>query len=773
MKKLLLFISCFHLLFVAFGQQRMEGKIIEKNSGIGIPGVNIWSLGSKKGASTDREGNYSIVLDQSDDQLEISSIGFKTLVVPKEDLIKSPVLVLEQTLIGLGEIVVTGFENNRSLLESTGSIGIANERDFARSDKSSLAQMLNHIPGVQVRGASLLRPAAISIRGQGARAPGQTGRIKVYLNDLILTNADGTNALEDIDPFTVGSVEVIKGPASSIYGATVGGVLNIKTQSAPFGENSLEAFSLIGSFNSRRMGTTYRLSDGKINLMATVGEQMTDGFRDHSQETRNFATFLGTFQTAPKAVTTVFFNRNRYAAQAPGALTPSQVEENPKQALPLAIANNSSRDIQFTRIGISNEWDITGKWKNITSVTTSFSDFQHPLPTLYVFQWSQNFGLRTRFVHQNTLFGKNVYITLGGEFNDGLVRSNFYGIENGRPSGRNIGDRENKIRNEIIFGQAEIELTEKLLLTGGLSANFFRYENLELSRPGALVQSRDFDPFYAPRVAFNYRPLKNIAFHGNISRGFTPPSTGDINRPDGTTNFDLREEKAINYELGTRGNLWNGLLEYDLSFYRINLFDEILTRTPEIGFIVRENAGKTSYKGIEAYLRANLIRDKKGFVQVFSSSLGMTLQETVFIDFSESFNRGGTLVESDVAGNLIPGNPPSRIFASVEAGTRWGIYGFVNMEHVARTAINNQNTVFNDAFTFMSTKFGWRGDLSKKFGLNVYAGINNLLDQIYSDGPALNPNPIAAGPLAGQLPYLNINWGRNYFLALDLKYRFK
>ncbi|WP_114750705.1 TonB-dependent receptor domain-containing protein [Pleomorphovibrio marinus] len=751
-------------------QNLIKGKVIDAELQEPIPGVSILVKGGKAGTVSDRDGNFSLHTDEEDRNLEFSFVGFQTRLVSIANFPSSGQVILNPTSVDLAEVTVVGFEQNRSLLESTGAIAIAGPRDFDRADKTDLAQMLNHIPGVQVRGANVLRPSTISIRGQGARGPGQTGRIKIYLNDLMLTNADGTNAWEDIDPFSIGTVEVIKGPGSSIYGASVGGVLNIKTQSAPYGEHSVEGFSLLGSFNSLRYGSTYRLSDDKVNIMAAVGTQSTDGFREHSQEQRDFATFLGTFTNGDNNTTTFFFNRNKYDSRAAGTLTREQVEEDPRQALPVSVLQNTGRIATFTRMGISNEWEINNKWKNISSLTMSFSDLDHPINFLYIYQWNQNVGGRTRFIHETNLLDIKAFLTLGGEYLTGVVKTNFYGIEEGRPTAAVTGDREAVVNNGIIFGQAEIEMSEKLLLTGGMSVNFYEFGNLELTLPGAERQLRSFDPFVAPRLAFNYRPQKNIAIHGNISAGFTPPAIGDINRPDGTVNLDLREETAINFEIGSRGKALKGWLEYDVNIYRMNLTDEILTRTPEIGFAIRENAGETSYTGVEAYFKSDLIKNPNRFIATIMPTLGVTLQETVFVDFRESIAQGGEVVETDLAGNRVPGNAPSRIFSNLEVGARNGLYLFANLEWVDRLPIDNANTVFNDAFTFVSSKAGWRGYLNAKFEANVFVGVNNLLDQLYSDSPALNPNPIASGPLAGQIPYLNLNWGRNYYAGLHLKY---
>lgn len=757
-------LMCAHL----FAQSTVTGTVIQANNKVPLEGVSV-TVGKSNGTFTDNKGSFVLNVPSGAKSITFSLVGFVPQQVGLAELSSNPTIALEAEVTNLTEVVVTGFENKRSLLTSTGSIAIAGPRDFDRADKTSLANMLNQIPGVQARGANVLRPATISIRGMGARGPGQTGRIKMYLNDLMLTNADGTNAWEDIDPYTIGSVEVIKGPASSIYGASVGGVMNINTQKAKRNENSIEFFGMVGSYDTWRTGATYRFSDGKTNLMATAGTQHTNGFRDFSNERRSFGTVLATFGSTEKSTTAIFFNRNNYASRAPGGLTPAQAEANPRQALPLSVTMNAGRDIIFTRVGVSHDWKLSNRVRNITSMTAAFSDLDHPIQNLYIFSLTQNVGARTRFMYDATVAGKKLVLTAGAEYLTGVVRTNFYRNTIGRPDSVRIGDRQARVTNGIIFTQAELELSSRLLVTAGLSTNFYRYTNFEFTLRNAQEQVRRFDPFYAPRVAFNYRPARNIAIHGNISRGFTPPSTGDINRPDGTVNTDLRPETAWNYEVGTRGKLFNGWLEFDASVYRLNLMDEILTRTPLIGFAIRENAGATSYTGFEVMLHSNLMRNRKSWLTTLMPQISFTHQRTVFENFTETFRQGGTIVESKLNGNWVPGNAPNRLFANIQAVTRFGVYAFVNHEWVDIVYVNNANTLKTAPFHLLGAKAGWKGFVTKRIELNAYVGVNNALNEVYTDAPALNPNPIPAGPLAGQFPFMNVNWGRQLYSGVDVK----
>src|SRR5690606_15003272 len=122
---------------------------------------------------------------------------------------------------------VTAYSGNKSSKETAGAITHISGPQFRQGSSVSMQSALNSVPGVRMD-QSTLSESRISIRGNGVRSPWGIRNIKIYINDIPLTEADGTSRIEALDVNYLGRAEIIKGPASSIYGAGTGGVINFQ-----------------------------------------------------------------------------------------------------------------------------------------------------------------------------------------------------------------------------------------------------------------------------------------------------------------------------------------------------------------------------------------------------------------------------------------------------------------------------------------------------------------------------------------------------------------
>src|SRR4051794_23843602 len=124
----------------------------------------------------------------------------------------------------LDSVTVTAFNLQRRWQDAPVAMAVVTPRQLQLLNNVSLVPVLNTVPGVRMEERS---PGSyrLSIRGSLLRSPFGVRNVKVYWNEIPLTDAGGNTYLQLIDISQVQSLEIIKGPASSLYGANTGGAV--------------------------------------------------------------------------------------------------------------------------------------------------------------------------------------------------------------------------------------------------------------------------------------------------------------------------------------------------------------------------------------------------------------------------------------------------------------------------------------------------------------------------------------------------------------------
>src|SRR5690606_19415632 len=145
--------------------------------------------------------------------------------------------------------VIEAYEMDRQLDEVPASVGILSQNDLLRYSNTSILPAVNLVPGVRMEERS---PGSyrFSIRGSSLRSPFGVRNVKAYWNGLPFTDGGGNTYLNLFDFSAFGSMEIIKGPGGSLYGAGTGGVLLMKSPEVT--GNNLQASATFGSYGLQR-----------------------------------------------------------------------------------------------------------------------------------------------------------------------------------------------------------------------------------------------------------------------------------------------------------------------------------------------------------------------------------------------------------------------------------------------------------------------------------------------------------------------------------------
>ena len=232
---------------VGFAQNSIKGKITNKTNNQPLPSANVYLPEQHKGTLTDNNGIYNMNhLPKGKIKIQFSYVGYKTII--KTLLIEDSEIILniemESAVLQAEEVVVSG-GSYTTQHQNAIKIEILKSKDIVEIGTPSFTEAIANVPGVDMisKGIGVAKPV---IRGLSMT------NILMLNNGVKLENFQfSENHPFLIDEFGIDRIEIIKGPASLLYGSdAVGGVINVlKEKPAPIGK-------IIGDFNTQYHSNT-------------------------------------------------------------------------------------------------------------------------------------------------------------------------------------------------------------------------------------------------------------------------------------------------------------------------------------------------------------------------------------------------------------------------------------------------------------------------------------------------------------------------------------
>src|SRR5690606_26558946 len=208
-------------------------------------------------------------------------------------------------------------------------------------------EALANIPGVVVANRyNFALDQRVSIRGAGSRANFGLRGVKVLLDGIPQSLPDGQSQLTNVDLAAVGSVEVLRGSASSLYGNGSGGVIAFTTDLSAPTPLGLTLRHTAGSFGLQKSQVRVAGRAGGTLGMLSVSRTDFDGFRQYS-EARTSQVLAAVDQAIGARHTLQLRAGSAEVPKAlnPGALTWAEYEANPDSASLANVNRGASREV--------------------------------------------------------------------------------------------------------------------------------------------------------------------------------------------------------------------------------------------------------------------------------------------------------------------------------------------------------------------------------------------------------------------------------------------
>ena len=749
-------------------QTAVSGKVVDAYNRAPLAGVQITSTAGGSATSA-ADGTFSLPCTTGM-QVEFRVLGYDTFKTTVNDCSRQLLNGLTSGTQNLNAVNVVASREAPSVSQPL-SVTSLSQRELNRGTGLFLDDALNAIPGVRMERRTMSGGQRITIRGYGNRTNFDGSGYKAFLNGVPITDAEGVTMLDDIDFATLGKVDVIRGPASSLYGAGIGGVVNLQTLRPDRAGTSFEQDIQTGADGLLRSDTRYTSVSSGSTILANYGHQDYDSYRVHSASTNDHVMLLGDFRPSERRSLSGFLTYAHSYDERAGQLDSAQFFNEENVGEPPYLNNDGHIEHETLRVGVTHSYRHSNRFESVVTGYLTGVKREDVFAVGLNPRSNQTFGGRAAF---NTSFVNNGYPLTGTSGIDFEKTNQFakgYPFSN-QVAGGITTDLETSTMQYSAFSQWDISLPAAFTLTAGASLNFIEYAIDDRLTNSGNPNHRDvsgrkvYDPVVMPRVALLRMFGNDRSVYVSLSQGFTPATSSDAVIPfTGEPNEGLKPERATQVEVGTKGSLFQHRLSYQVALFNLMVTDKLTSQSVfnDSGtqlYAYTVNAGDQSNKGAEVAASFSILDEPVGTLTQLRPFVSYTYSDFTYDDFkSNNNNNTGTV---DYSGNKVVGVPNHVFVGGADLSFRGGVYATGTAEHRAMMPITYDNVHEAPGYTLVNARAGIRRDLSSHLGIDAYVGAQNITGSLYYTMVFLNgnynggaspaiylPGPTTARPFAG------------------------
>lgn len=502
----------------------------------------------------------------------------------------------------LGTIVISGTGLPTEVMDSPASVSALDEDDIKRVAPSSVARILDTVPGLRVTQSGIER---ITIRGEGSQ------RVAIQIDGQALTDHTGYGTPILVSPAAIERIEVVRGSSSVVSGNNaIGGVVNIITKrGADVPIEAIVSGGYLGATDGYRGSLNLSGSHGGFDYRFTYSQSdqgdlktPTGTLANSDVQDRDLSLHLGyRFGNHYVGLRAQDFDLSanvgtgdpnfiiqlpkrdlrKYGAFYEGTdLTPwlsllrfdaytQTIDRDFRNDLTIPMGPGRTMNILSTSVDVQDTWGFGGKAE---------MEFAPGHRTIVGFNYDDDSQIADKLSRTASPFG---------------------------PPGVTTRVSDAYIRTFSAFAQHEMELSDKLTATVG--GRYYKVDSKLSSytiNGVAQAPTQNSDSRFIGSAGLVFKPTEDTTLRANISQGYNYPTLGQLylettagGRGVTIGNPNLKPESSITYEIG--GRIDRGAVVLDGTLFYTDADDYISSQTVRPGVYQYQNVNKAKTWGVE------------------------------------------------------------------------------------------------------------------------------------------------------------------------------
>ncbi len=641
------------------------------------------------------------------------------------------------------------------------------------------SEALSRVPGLVVQNRqNYAQDLQISSRGFGARSAFGVRGIKLIADGIPASTPDGQGQAATFNLDTAERIEVLRGPAASLYGSNAGGVIQMFSREGE-GPPRIGAETLFGSDGLNRNHLSAEGAVEGAGFVLDASSLDTDGYRDHSSARRDQTFAKLNFKPDDDSkMALIYSSLEQNGTQDPLGQTWAGYKADPRSVTPNALNYNTRKSIDHQQLGMNYERYIGDATLQVNAYTGQRSVIQYlsipktikndkgetiPNPANErgggVVQFDRTFyGAGVRWLQP--VEGVAGELTLIGGLDFDQSQDDRHGYQNYK--GSQLGVKGEERRDEVDtarsldpYIQANWALGRWTLQAG------LRHSTMEMDVDDKFLSNGDASgnkryQKTTPSMSAMYAFTENLHGYVSAGKGFETPTQAELAYAPGGDegfNFGLKPSQSTQYEIGLKAKVGQDT-RINAAVFQITTEDELVVAGSDAGRTSYQNAGRTLRRGFELGLESQLSEH-------WSTSLAYTrLQATYDSDFVSVSGKTKNPVDK---GNYLPGVPQTTLFAELN----WKPRDWVStaVEGLYRSKVYVEDTNQQRAAPAYSV-FNWRARFEQKaqhWTFHQTLRLDNLLDRQYVGSVIVGD---------GNHRYYEAAPGRSWYAGAGAEYNF-